>query len=311
MFLFRKRNEEEEDTIKKLPDPSIHTNSNEYKFLSSQADIMSRDNRKGEPVGNGWTVKDNWYDKKSNFKGVLYEKDGQYAFAFAGTERPTLKSLGGWKDWGANLKMGVLGKSRQNDLANEFAKRKIEELGLNKGNTIVLGHSEGAFEATNVGLNNGFKTYTFNGFGVNKNKLPENADYSLVTNYRDPHDPVSKMHANVGNTYITPSTQNKFMRSTPFGLIQAHSIDRMGDCMQAVPVEEYKKKHVFLDKISDAEITAEDIGAMDSKLFALYEPEINQRLRQKQIFPSSYLAGRNVPYVKSSNGSRGYYRRFA
>lgn len=311
-FFRRKEDEEERRRLQGLvqTDPSIHANSNVYKDLSAKADAMSKV-EKDTPVGDGWKVKDNYFDKKSNFKGVLYEKDGQYAFAFAGTERPTLKSLGGWKDWGANLKMGLTGDSAQNKRAKAFAEKMKETYGLNSENTVVLGHSEGGFEATNVGLNNGFKTYTFNGYGVHKSKLAEGVDTSKVINYRDPHDPVSKIHANVGQTYIVPGTQNKFMARTPFGSIQSHSIDNMGDVTKAVSPKKFKEDYYwFLDKISDAEITGEDVGLMDSNTFALYEPEIDERLRRRQIFPSAFLAERGVPYIAGINGSRGYYRRF-
>ncbi len=286
----------------------LHANSNVYKQLCEQADAMSKTKEYGKEALDGWKVKDNYYDPKSNFKGVLYEKDGKYALAYAGTERPSLKSLGGWKDWGANLKMGITGDNAQNKKAREFAKKMIGDYGLTPENTVSLGHSEGAFEATNVGLDNGFKTYTFNGFGVHKRRLPEGVDTSNVINYRDAHDPVSKLHANVGKTYITPSTQNQFMSTTPFGSIQSHSIKNMGNCMQSLPVEEYKKRNkLFLDKISDAEITREDIAQMDSKLFALLEPEIDERLKNRQILPSSYIP-RSL-YRGNGGNARGYYRR--
>lgn len=286
-----------------------HANSNTYKKLCEQVDNVAKRNNYNNDDLAGWTVKDSAYDRKSNFKGVLYEKDGQYALAFAGTERPSLKSLGGWKDWGANLKMGITGDNQQNRLANKFAEKMIKENGLTPENTVSLGHSEGGFEATNVGLKNGLKTYTFNGFGVHKSKLPENVDLDLVTNYRDAHDPISKMHANVGKTYITPSTQNGFMSKTPFGSIQSHGINNMGDCDNAIPVQEYKKQNpLFLDKISDSEITREDIAQMDNVLFALYEPEIDRRMRNNQIYTATQLASRGNKYI-NGYARGGYYRR--
>lgn len=122
----------------------------------------------------------------------------------------------------------------------------LEKYNLNTDNTAAIGHSEGGNEATVVGIKNGLKTVTFNAYGVGKKYINPNKNYNdLVTNYRDAHDPVSKLRENVGTTYITPNLQNEFMSKTPFGSVQAHRIDNMGDCMQSVPVDDYKKSHPF------------------------------------------------------------------
>lgn len=291
----------------------MQINANEYKSLCEQADEMSKKTNKGETTDNGWYVVDNKRDPKSNFKGVLYEKNGQYALCFVGTDKFSIK------DHGANLKMGLTGFSRQIKDARAFAKNMTEKYGLPTHNTVSIGHSEGGTEATHVGVENGLKTITFNAFGVKKKELPQGGDYNeLVTNYRDPHDPVSKMHANVGTTYIVPSTQSRFMSITPFGSVQSHSIKNMGDCENAQPVEEFKKYNpLFLDKVSDAEITREDINEMDPELFSVYEPEIDERMANNQIYSANNLALRGGDvYVESytrSDGTqvKGYYRRLS
>ena len=254
-----------------------------------EANKMSRPESKGKITSNGWKVVDNEYDRGSNFKGVLYEKDGQYALCFVGTDRFSAK------DWGANAKMAFTGESRQIELAQEFTDkmfRKHHELNIE--NTKSIGHSEGGTEATVVGIQYGLKTTTFNAYGVGGDYVDKNKNYdNLVTNYRDPHDPISKLRANVGTTYITPGTQNRFMSTTPFGSIQAHGIDNMGDCMQSVTVDEYKKSHpLFINKISDADITREDIAKMEPDLFAVYEQEIDNRLANNKI---GTLRQENIP----------------
>lgn len=291
----------------------MEINANEYKSLCEQADEMSKKTNKGETTDNGWYVVDNKRDPKSNFKGVLYEKNGQYALCFVGTDKFSIK------DHGANLKMGLTGKSKQIENAKAFAKNMKEEYNLPPHNTVSIGHSEGGTEATHVGVENGLKTITFNAFGVKKKELPQGVDYNeLVINYRDPHDPVSKMHANVGTTYIVPSTQNRFMSTTPFGSVQSHGIKNMGDCENAQPVEEFKKYNpLFLDKVSDAEITREDIGEMDPELFSVYEPEIDERMMNNQVHSSANQAMMNGSvYVEGytrSDGTqvKGYYRRLS
>ncbi len=264
--------------IKKGGKMNKHAMANEYKILCSEANKMVK-MKDGATTSNGWTKIDGDYDRSSNFKAVLYEKDGQYALCFVGTDRFSAK------DWGANVKMALTGESEQIRQARNFAKEMRDAYGLNSENTVSIGHSEGGTEATVVGIQYGLKTTTYNAYGVGGDYVDKNKNYDdLVTNYRDPHDPVSKLRANVGTTYITPNTQNWFMSTTPFGSVQAHGIDDMGDCMQSVPVDEYKKSHpLFINKISDADITREDIAQMDPDLFAVYEREIDNRLANNKI----------------------------
>ena len=210
---------------------------------------------------------------------MLYEKDGQYALTFVGTDKWS------YKDHGANLKMAATGDSQQIQEAKKFASNMKDKYGLTPDNTVSIGHSEGGTEATVVGVDNEFKTVTFNAYGVGSKQIEKGKNYdTLVTNYRDAHDPVSKLHGNIGTTYITPSTQSTFMSKTPFGSIQSHGIGNMGDCERAVPVDQYKKSNpMFLDKISDTDISRKDIADMDSNLFKVYEKEIDTRVANNQI----------------------------
>lgn len=259
-----------------------HGLANEYKFLCEEADEMIKKPEDFE-VGLGWRKVESYKDPRSNFKGVLYEKNGQYAICFVGTDKWS------YKDHGANLKMATTGESRQIKEAKTFANKMSAKYGLNSQNTVSIGHSEGGTEATVVGVENNFKTVTFNAYGISKKQLETNKDYTnLVTNYRDPHDPISKLHENIGTTYITPSTQNKFMKVTPFGFMQSHGLKNMGDCDNSIPLEQYKRQNpMFLNKISDKEITREEIGKMDSDLFKVYEKEIDSRVATNRIKSSS------------------------
>lgn len=257
-----------------------HAMANEYKILCSEANKLSKPLNKGKTSSNGWKVVDNKYDRPSNFKAVLYEKDGQYAICFVGTDRFSAK------DWGANAKMALTGNSKQIELAQDFAEKMRDKHGLNSENTQSIGHSEGGTEATVVGIQYGLQTTTFNAYGVGKKYSGTGKNYdNLITNYRDPHDPISKLKENVGTTYITPNLQNEFMSKTPFGSVHAHRIDDMGDCKQAVPVDDYKKSHpFFINKISDTDISRQDIANMDSDLFKVYEKEIDNRMANNRIF---------------------------
>ena len=104
----------------------------------------------------------------------------------------------------------------------------------------------------------GLSTYTYNAFAISKsimleaikNNSSNNKDY-LINNYRDAHDPVSKLfYEDIGNTYIVESTQSVFMAKTPFGCKAAHSLKNMGNCENAIPVKIYCREHpLFINKI--------------------------------------------------------------
>ncbi len=254
----------------------IHTN--DYKILCSEANRMVK-MKNGTVTSNGWTKVDGEYNKGTNFKGILYKKDGEYALCFVGTDKWN------YKDHVANIQMATTGDSGQIQKARDFGEKMQRDYGLNSENTTSIGHSEGGTEATEVGIEKGFKTVTFNAYGVSKKHVDmSKISDGQIINYRDAHDPVSKLRANVGETYITPSTQNQFMSKTPFGSIQAHGINHMGDCDNAVPVNYYKKTHpAFIDKISEKSISRKEIGEMNSDLFRVYEKEIDKRLATNNI----------------------------
>ena len=53
--------------------------ANEYKILCSEANKMVK-MKDGATTSNGWTKIDGEYDRDSNFKAVLYEKDGRQLY---------------------------------------------------------------------------------------------------------------------------------------------------------------------------------------------------------------------------------------
>lgn len=295
-----------------LKEQQKHAQANVYKDLCAISNDMVK-KPEGTEAFDGWIAVKSKHDPKTNFKGVLYAKNGQYVMCFVGTDKFSAK------DHAANMKMGLMGKNKQMDFADNFYDLMKDKYNLNANNCKIAGHSEGGTEATYVGINNGVQTYTYNAFGISKKLIDKNKNYDdLVVNYRDPHDPVSKMKSNIGKTYITESTQNALMSRTPLGLIQAHAVVRMGDCTKAQPVEEYKKSNpLFLDKISEAVITREDIAEMPSDLYSVYENEIDNRMAQNLIPSASdafvHAANGNMVYVNGytrDDGTevRGYYR---
>ena len=259
---------------------NIFQKSNEYKTLCEHANTMCK-KPKYTYTFDDWIKIDHKYDRNSNCKVVLYKKNEEYAICFVGTDRKALI-----KDWKANFDMATKGTSDQIRKAKEFTKILIDDNNLDFYNTITIGHSEGGTEATHVGLDSNLRVVTFNAFGIDDSRLSNEIKKTpYVLNFRDPHDTVSKLKSNIGQTYITPSTQSLFMRTTLFGSIQAHQISAMGDCEQAIPVNEYKAKHPrFINNIKDIVITGKNIDTMPKeKLFAFYEPILMKELEHKRI----------------------------
>ena len=284
--------------------------ANTYKDLCEKSESMCK-KQNGTEASDGWIKKTALIDKKSNCKVVLYEKDGQYALCFVGT---STKGIGMVKDWGANLKMVITGSSKQIEMAQKFAEDLVKYFDLTPENTVAIGHSEGGTEATHVGIEHNFKTFTYNAYGVDEEDLPEYANYDLVTNIRHENDIVSKMKKNVGTTYIIPDTRPFTKKLPVLGSRAAHSLSEMGDCRNAVPVEEFKKKHPdYINCIDDIHITAENIQNMEREVFELLEPVIYDRMKKGQIKSDAQLKRSGEVHVKAyyrDDGTyvEGYYR---
>ena len=248
-----------------------HELANEYKELClATGELFS--NRSYPKNTTDWEVVEKVH-YGDNFKAVLYRKGDKYAICFAGTDKKDIR------DHIANLSMGLTGDSTQIRNAKKFSEEMMQKYGLNIENTVVIGHSEGGTEATIVGITLGFMTVTFNAYGVWSSKYKDTNN--LVINYRDPNDPVSKIHKNVGLTLIVPGKEKA---KTRFGCIKAHSISNFGDCTEAIPVENYKKMDKnFLDHISETDISRQDIAMMESSTFAFFEKEIDKRMMNNQI----------------------------
>ncbi len=192
--------------------------------------------------------------------------------------------------------MGIDNVTRQMKNANTFFD-KIQKNYANSYNIAIAGHSEGGSEAIYVGLLNNTKVYTYNAFPLGNdilNKIAESGgstDYNnLIVNYRDAHDPISKLfNQHIGQTYIVESQQNKFMAKTPFGLKAAHSLVNMGSCQGAIPLEQYKKENPwFIDTIKLVKFTNKTIDSISKAgLYDIYEPEIMERLKVNEIISDS------------------------
>ena len=189
----------------------------------------------------------------------------------------------------------------------------INKYDLNNENTVSIGHSEGGTEATHIGIEYGFKTFTYNAFGISRKYINKDVDYSdWVFNFRDRNDPVSKLKGNVGSTFILQETQSDAL--TPFGAKSAHGIDNMPSCANAIPIENYKKEHPwFLDRLTDAAITGENVDLMAKEgLFDLYEPVLMEKLSKGELYRERDIRSglvRVSAYTRDDGTHvEGYYR---
>ncbi len=206
----------------------LHYKSNILKRLCIHTNDMSV-GKIGTDLPNGWHVVEAEYNQKTNFKCMIYRNKNQVVFSFAGTDKKSIL------DHAANLQMCFSTINNQMKKANEFfqvMKRRYVKI---FDEVTFVGHSEGGSEATFAGVLNNIETVTFNAYGISKKLILKDKDYNnLITNYRTPHDIVSKLRINPGRTFIIPSDS---------GFLRAHSIKNMGNCLDAIPVEIYKKKH--------------------------------------------------------------------
>lgn len=105
----------------------------------------------GETV-NGWTIMESIDDKKTGFKAKLYEKEGKYVFATAGTN-----PLSG-KDWANNIGQQFGWNSKQYNQSIEKAK----EYSAKYDDLVFVGHSLGGGLASANSRSTGCSAITFN-----------------------------------------------------------------------------------------------------------------------------------------------------
>ncbi len=223
--------------IKMTTITKTHKKAENYKNLCIFAyDALKFEN--GAKIFGKWKKLESFHETKTNFKGILYTNGSEYVICYLGTDRKSLK------DHIGNLVMGIFGKNLQMRIANYFYKKCKEKFDFYNENLTLIGHSEGATEATFTGIKNNLKVVTFNAFGINPKLYDPKKDYSnLITNYRDESDLVSKLRENPGKTYIVPSIVSQNILKKHFGSIKSHKIANLGNCESAIPLEEYITNH--------------------------------------------------------------------
>lgn len=311
----------QKERIFKMQDYIRNQKAEEYRQLCSITGAIA--DGKNAEIPSGWQLVESQKQDKTNFKAAVYKKGDELLICFAGTEALSAK------DQGANLKMATGNKSAQMDYAEKYYRKIINDYHEKYPylKIVLAGHSEGGSESIYVGLKNDVETYTFNAFTPGEKILEKiqsqkttRINPNLITNYRDPHDPVSKLlNPDIGKTYIVENTYNNLFAKSPFGLLTAHKIKNMGSCANAVPIEEYKKTHkLFIDKLKNIQVTNRDIKEIgDAGLFGVYEDEISQRVKTGNVihqnFANQLVRSGNLVYVEGytrDDGTdvKGYYR---
>lgn len=215
----------------------LHKKAEIIKRLCIKAgDVLEKEDN--TEILEGWKKLDGFHEPKTNFKGVLYSDGQEYVICYLGTD---CKSV---KDHIENIIMGIFGKTLQMRIANYYYTKCKEKFGIYNDKLTLAGHSEGGTEATYTGIKNRVKVITYNVYGLSRRLYDVKADYSnLVTNYRDASDLVSKLKENPGRTYIIPTVVKQCFIKRIFGSIKSHRLENLGDCQNAIPLEEYMLTH--------------------------------------------------------------------
>jgi len=229
-----------------------HFDAEVYKQLCLIADKIASDGKISghKTIFKNFIAIEKEHDIKSNFKAAAFKKDNEIIVCFVGTDPRNIK------DHITNLKMGIGKVTKQMKLAIKFIQKIKRSYPFCR--LVVAGHSEGGSEALYTGLSFGIPVYSYNGFSLSnkiknqaiKNNGKDNFEF-LINNYRNPHDIISKLfYKDLGSSYIVENQNTKLLK-TLSGFKAAHTLLNMGNCQNAVPIDDYKKSHpLFVDKIS-------------------------------------------------------------
>lgn len=291
--------------------------ANEFKTLCYESDRISRlsiDNAKKQEVV-GWKVVDNKYNPDTEFKAVAYEKANKIVICYVGTN---FKSI---QDIITDVAM-VFKATRQMREALAFYKKiELEHKSVTK-QLIVSGHSEGGSEAQYVSVKKGgVPTFTYNAFmtGHLYSSSERKKAHEYIYNYRHPDDIVSKAGRDIGYQFLTSIDEDAKWYSSLFGIRKNHQISAIGDCLKAVPVEQFKQEEPrYSEKLDEIIILREDIMDMPLEEFRVLKSEILNRHKQGWLLSrgqANYLVKNGLlDFVESYQRADGtivkeYYRR--
>ena len=296
--------------------PTLNTMNNNKKekaenfknmYIEINENINNEDKLK-EINKNGWRYLEQAPVNKSHYKAVtmINDETGELAVFNMGTNKWNPKDIGADAKMVFNKTPEQFKKAKEyhDNLTKDEKYKQYKEYKINS-----IGHSEGGSESQYVGLYNpNIDVYTYNAYGIGKNKEAKNPahDLSNIYNVRNSNDPVSKHGENIGYTDVIPSDKKK--KPLFFGYFDEHKLKNMGDINNAVPIEEYKKQNPdFVSSINDILFTSEDVGKMDTDTFQFYEPYIDELLK-KQILMPSYELNKRIANGFNVRYNNGYYQ---
>lgn len=253
--------------------------ANEYLELCNNAAWALKN--KGETLSNGYKVKEVIAKsgiRQSNFKAVLYERNGDYVLAFLGTD------FSSPKDIGANLKMLIGQNPKQFKDAEEFTNKIMKEYKFSIDKLSLTGNSEGASEAVHIKAVIGAKElYTYNGFIPKLDKY-NHENLENIYNFRTPEDIVSKAGQSVGEDFIVPLKDDVNIQKGPNAIADYHRIINMGDCKKSTEPAVYKKNNPeFKNKYREDTLKSYEIQEIPKEMYALFDDDINDRLKNNAV----------------------------
>lgn len=238
----------------------------------------------------GYTVIATPYDKDTNFKGVFLQKGNEYVLYCFGT------NFLNYKDHKPIAAMLANKTPRQFEKAEEFLRKMMQVHGILPFQIIVIGNSEGGSEAIYLkAIFNVREVYTFNGYIPNLDNYNMENLQSGIYNFRTIGDVVSKFGASVGQDFIVGLKPGTKLPLGKASIKTWHQIITMGDCMQAVTVEEYKRNNPhFRHKFRKGKLMSYEIEAMPTELYPLFDADVKDRLAHGAVVLADAPAGYSI-----------------
>lgn len=153
--------------------PYENNGESQQEIREDEAATLAKDcyNSEKNPV-EGWNVLEVYDDKGTGFHAKLYEKNGNYVFATAGTDPKSLK------DWGTNFSQQLGIETAQYEQSIAIAK----DLAKKHNNLTFIGHSLGGGLASANSRATGLNAITFNPSALSK-RYSANLYNSKITAY--------------------------------------------------------------------------------------------------------------------------------
>lgn len=220
------------------------------------------------------------YKDSTNCKAILYRRGDEYIVSFFGTD---IKSV---KDIGTDVVMAVGKEPKQFKQAENFVRDMIFKYEISQDKLTAVGNSEGGAEAIHIKGVFGIKeVYTYNGYIPKLTQYPsDNLQDNNVYNFRTEGDMVSKAGYSIGEDFIVPVSDKCNPKWGPFGVVDWHRIENMGDCRDAQPAIIFESQNPnWKNKYGIGVLKSYEIEDIPKEMYPIFDEIINDRLHNNAV----------------------------